>query len=236
MRQTTGDMPALPAQPSPKRKRDHGPPVPAPLLTTALALRPAPPQHRPVPADSGDISRQLQDIDLDGTALAPPDPAQHKKKPKLDGGTALDTAAATTIPTREKNTQAKSAAVHTVELSDVRSRAPNKPRSPPPSLFTWKDGEMAGPAAGPAIDPDDDGTGLNGIGFKPTPALAYARSQKRRQQLSEWKRRETREARAKRSQRRQRGVAATPSSETTIEGDMPIQQVHTPKRSVKFAI
>ncbi|KAB5545774.1 hypothetical protein GE09DRAFT_218809 [Coniochaeta sp. 2T2.1] len=56
-------------------------------------------------------------------------------------------------------------------------------------------------------DSDDDGTGINGIGFKPTPAVAYARGVKRKQQLAEYRKREEREARARRSQRR-RGTAS----------------------------
>lgn len=51
-------------------------------------------------------------------------------------------------------------------------------------------------------DSDDDGTGINGIGFKPTAAVAYARGVKRKQQLAEYRKREEREARARRSQRR----------------------------------
>ncbi|KAH7401436.1 hypothetical protein BKA66DRAFT_450428 [Pyrenochaeta sp. MPI-SDFR-AT-0127] len=110
-------------------------------------------------------------------------------------------------------------------------------RSPSPSLsaLTWKDSEITGHLVDPSTDPDDDGTGLNGIGFKPTPALAYARSQRRRQQLNEWKARETREARAKRSERRRRGVGGTTSREATIEREMPLKQVDTTKRTVKFA-
>ena len=50
---------------------------------------------------------------------------------------------------------------------------------------------------------DDDGEGINGVGFRPTPAIAYARSQKRKQQVSEWRAREAREARQRRFQRRQ---------------------------------
>ncbi|KAB5518119.1 hypothetical protein GE09DRAFT_514116 [Coniochaeta sp. 2T2.1] len=56
-------------------------------------------------------------------------------------------------------------------------------------------------------DSDDDGTGINGIGFKPTAAVAYARGVKRKQQLAEYRKREEREARARRSQRR-RGTAS----------------------------
>lgn len=65
--------------------------------------------------------------------------------------------------------------------------------------LTWHDDEIT------IYDPDDsddDGTGINGIGFKPTPAIAYARTVKRRQQLAEYRKREERDARAKRSQRR----------------------------------
>ncbi|KAK3900571.1 hypothetical protein C8A05DRAFT_45610 [Staphylotrichum tortipilum] len=74
-----------------------------------------------------------------------------------------------------------------------------------PSSLTWHDSEIT------IYDPDDsgdDGTGINGIGFKPTPAIAYARAVRRRQQLAEYKKREEREARAKRSLRRRGGSPA----------------------------
>ncbi|OTA00600.1 hypothetical protein A9Z42_0008390 [Trichoderma parareesei] len=51
-------------------------------------------------------------------------------------------------------------------------------------------------------DKDDDGTGINGVGFKPTPALAHARIMKRRQQMAEYRKREENEARNRRMQRR----------------------------------
>jgi len=67
------------------------------------------------------------------------------------------------------------------------------------AALTWHDDEIT------VYDPedeDDDGTGINGIGFRPTPAIAHARVLKRRQQLAEYKKREDREARNRRSQRR----------------------------------
>jgi hypothetical protein len=67
------------------------------------------------------------------------------------------------------------------------------------AALTWREDEIT------VYDPDDkddDGTGLNGIGFRPTPAGAYRRAQKRRQQLAEYKKREESEARARRNQRR----------------------------------
>jgi hypothetical protein len=120
--------------------------------------------------------------------------------------------------------------------SSSHPRPLNRSPSPPPSALTWHDSEITGHLVDPSIDPDDDGTGLNGIGFKPTPAIAYARSQKRRQQLNEWKARETREARAKRHDRRRRGVGGTTSREATVERDTPAKGVEVGKRIVKFAI
>ncbi|KAH8706476.1 hypothetical protein BGZ61DRAFT_221444 [Ilyonectria robusta] len=67
------------------------------------------------------------------------------------------------------------------------------------AALTWHEDEIT------MYDPedeDDDGTGINGIGFKPTPALAHARTLKRRQQMAEYRKREESDARAKRSQRR----------------------------------
>ncbi|ROW15697.1 hypothetical protein VPNG_02198 [Cytospora leucostoma] len=75
--------------------------------------------------------------------------------------------------------------------------------------LTWHEDEIT------VYDPedkDDDGTGINGIGFKPTPAIAYARTMKRRQQLADYKKREEREARARRSSRR-RGSPERPKLE-----------------------
>ncbi|KAL2860762.1 uncharacterized protein BJX67DRAFT_375820 [Aspergillus lucknowensis] len=77
--------------------------------------------------------------------------------------------------------------------------------SPPPSdkavedPLTWNDSEITGYNP---TDPDDDGYGINGIGFKPTAEIAWARSQKRQKQVSEWKNREAREARERRRERR----------------------------------
>lgn len=73
------------------------------------------------------------------------------------------------------------------------------------AALTWHDDEIT------IYDPDDeddDGTGVNGVGFKPTPAVAHARAMRRRQQLAEYRRREESDARAQRNQRRKDGAAA----------------------------
>jgi hypothetical protein len=80
------------------------------------------------------------------------------------------------------------------------------------AALTWHDDEIT------VYDPndeDDDGEGINGIGFRPTPAIAYARAMKRKQQLAEYKKRQESDARAKRSQRRgRRSPGAVPSGPT----------------------
>lgn len=95
---------------------------------------------------------------------------------------------------------------HTMPKPRPYPRSRIRSPSPPLTALTWQDSEITGHLVDPSQDPDDDGTGINGIGFKPTPALAYARAQRRRQQVMEWRAREAKEARQKRSDRRRRGV------------------------------
>lgn len=86
--------------------------------------------------------------------------------------------------------------------------APTTIADPVRASLTWHDDEIT------IYDPDDsddDGTGINGIGFKPTPAEAYARTVRRRQQLAEYRKREERDARAKRSLRRRGGGSPAPA-------------------------
>lgn len=77
------------------------------------------------------------------------------------------------------------------------------------SALTWQDNEITGHELD-ATSPDDDGEGINGIGFRPTPAMAYARSQKRKQQVEGWRAREAREARQRRIERRRGGSSSDP--------------------------
>lgn len=93
-----------------------------------------------------------------------------------------------------------------------------------PTALTWQDSEITGQEIDTST-PDDDGEGINGIGFKPTPAMAQARSLKRRQQVNEWKAREAREARQKRLDRRRKGSGS--GGEPRADGEA--------KRSVRFA-
>jgi len=69
--------------------------------------------------------------------------------------------------------------------------------------LTWQDSEITGHEIHRSLG--DDGEGINGVGFRPTPAIAQARRQKRKHQLSEWRAREAREARQRRFEKRQQG-------------------------------
>lgn len=106
--------------------------------------------------------------------------------------------------------------------SNSADGVPHRPPSPTAAhedipinqaALTWQDDEITGHDID-FTSVDDDGEGINGIGFKPTPAIAYARSQKRKQQVNEWRAREAREARQRRFERR-RAVAGLESSKKT---------------------
>lgn len=109
-------------------------------------------------------------------------------------------------PTTVSPSKRKSTPPPRKHLNPVSPSKGRKQRLSPPladaSLedpFTWHDHEITGHNP---TDPADDGYGINGVGFKPTAAIAWARSQKRQKQVAEWKSREAREAREKRRARR----------------------------------
>lgn len=110
----------------------------------------------------------------------------------------------------------------TPRLRPVSSPTPppsaKNPKSPPPLSPTlwWHDEEITGHNPN---DPTDDGYGINGIGFLPTPAIANARAERRKKQIAEWRIREAREARQKRGdRRRRRDVDFGPSGSSTNHG------------------
>lgn len=139
------------------------------------------------------------------------------------GEPAADNAALTAAPARVPSTKQSSAA-NNRPLESLKSKGRRRAGTPPlaASASKLRNPDQPSDAAAEVIDPiraaltwhedeitvydpddeDDDGVGINGIGFKPTPAIAYARTMKRKQQLAEYKKREEREARARRSSRR----------------------------------
>ncbi|KJX97703.1 hypothetical protein TI39_contig469g00005 [Zymoseptoria brevis] len=151
-----------------------------------------------------------------GVRARTPPPAAHRRDAATPGmetemhdleiGETPNAYTSTTSPSPQSSSTTSSP---TTSFKTDLTTHPSRPSSPPPSSdpitsLTWHPSEITGhnydPLTGPASG--DDGTGLNGVGFRPTPAVAYARAQKRRAQVSEWKAREAREARGRRAERR----------------------------------
>lgn len=103
----------------------------------------------------------------------------------------------TSSPRKKRNPQAKPKVCNQRGSPPIADSTDDDP-------FTWHDSEITGHLLS---DPNDDGYGINGVGFKPTAAIAWARSQRRQRQVADWKSREAREAREKRRERRD-GVEA----------------------------
>lgn len=112
-----------------------------------------------------------------------------------------------TTPTSPTKKQKKSHSSPRRKQNSLTPPKMRKPRLSPPLTssamedpFTWHDDEITGHDP---TDPSDDGYGINGIGFKPTAAIAWARTEKRRRQVADWKNREAREARERRREKRE---------------------------------
>ncbi|KAM3081231.1 hypothetical protein ACMFMF_003145 [Clarireedia jacksonii] len=123
-------------------------------------------------------------------------------------------------------------------LADSQSRRRKRAGSPPTSAagesleervivdpdraaMTWHDDEITGHRPN---DPDDDGEGINGIGFRPTAAIAYARAEKRKQAMADYRSREAKEARARRMERRKGDERAKANAEA--EADTAARRAH----------
>ncbi|KAJ5693013.1 hypothetical protein N7462_002436 [Penicillium macrosclerotiorum] len=103
-------------------------------------------------------------------------------------------------PSKKRTTLSPLKRSRSVSPSKIRKQRLSPPltEASPEDPFTWHDHEITGHNP---TDPTDDGYGINGVGFKPTAAIAWARSQKRQKQVAEWKNREAREAREKRREK-----------------------------------
>ncbi|KFY26146.1 hypothetical protein V491_01440 [Pseudogymnoascus sp. VKM F-3775] len=144
------------------------------------------------------------------------------------------TTLSTTLPSRPSHKQSASPPSPDPPPQQF-SPAPSPPvtptRSPPqePASLHWEESEITG--HNPS-DPEDDGEGINGVGFKPSAAIARARSERRRKQLADYKSREdkeARDARAKRAALRRRRESEGAAAKTDEN------QVSEKERRVRFS-
>ncbi|PTB77443.1 hypothetical protein M440DRAFT_65465 [Trichoderma longibrachiatum ATCC 18648] len=174
--------------------------------------------------NGGSVVEAADEMDVESDASArkrhKPDPEAHamaemqqppqpEMQPKLPGE--ADVAASSMNRTAETQARKKRAGTPPLRFKkgnpqDGQSDADDEAEVADPlrASLTWHEDEIT------IYDPDDkddDGTGINGVGFKPTPALAHARVMKRRQQMAEYRKREENEARNKRMQRRRGELA-----------------------------
>lgn len=98
------------------------------------------------------------------------------------------------------------------------------------AALTWREDEITGHEID--TDPSDDGEGINGLGFKPTPRLEAQRAMKRRQQVSDYNARELSEARSQRMARRKDKVKVKEGHEMPAPTGV---QAEESKRFVRFA-
>jgi hypothetical protein len=128
----------------------------------------------------------------------------------------------------ESSPDASEPTTPTTTPTKTKTKSPSKPsarKNSPPLVneeedpLTWHDDEITGHLA---ADKDDDGYGINGIGFRPTAAVAHYRSMKRKQQVREWLRREQGEERKRRGERRRgarpNGAGGGDEPEDRVEG------------------
>ena len=227
--QMTSSPPRLEIYNSPKRKRGAHESVEhssdgSPRIS---------PKHKDVkegserPEDGSRVTGQLQTLDLQGTfvrQISFTDAAHAKKRfaqagkehalqPVIDeffhkARCAADPAQNDLLTNVSLDPERFTSSSSITDRPCAHGRSPPIDWYPDDSSMTWHESEITGHKP---TDPNDDGYGINGIGFKPTPAIAWARSQKRKQQLAEYRNREAREARQQRSERRTRGSAEIPA-------------------------
>lgn len=219
---------------SPKRKRESSSPYDSKispskprnagsLQTYPLLLAQQACNDEPSPSQTSVTGKfQRLAIRANGSRKTSP-PIQHDRKRLATMGGDLSPMDSSTLlkefqlSSKDENQPASASSFDFATLPAIVPDPPRRQsRSPPlngePQDNFWHDSEITG--HNPS-DPADDGEGINGIGFKPTPAIAWARSQKRKQQLADYKSRETREARQRRIERRR--VSSSKESEKANE-------------------
>jgi len=147
--------------------------------------------HIEAEVDGGTSGDSAMDINSTFTEILEP------SEPKTQPQTTQDDEATSTSATPSHSRSQPASGVRITPRR--RRKSPPLADNPDEDPLTWHDSEIT---VFDPTDPNDDGYGINGVGFKPTATIAWDRLQKRKKQISEWKSREAREAREKRRERR----------------------------------
>ncbi|EAA26705.1 hypothetical protein NCU04550 [Neurospora crassa OR74A] len=128
-------------------------------------------------------------------------PTQRPLAPKPANISMAPPSSSSAAAATKKPRKSKSPPLQPQPATSTSTSSPHSPTviDPIRASLTWQDSEIT------VYDPDDsddDGTGINGIGFRPTPEMEHARRMKRKKQLAEYRKREMGEARARRKERR----------------------------------
>ncbi|KAL6249521.1 hypothetical protein RBB50_003374 [Rhinocladiella similis] len=207
------------ASASPKRKRGQEHPLEprVPLSQQSFA-------HGFDEQDTGSprtkVARKFDDLDIDNDLLTlqhdhtsssprPRQAAQLSENPASStDDRSMDLPSNNKIPAQPTATASLAVKGQAQSTSAASLATTSRSGSPPLARELsdqfWHDSEITGHDPD---DPDDDLYGINGVGFRPTPAIAWSRSRRRKQQLEEYKNREAREARQQRSERRKRFIS-----------------------------
>lgn len=203
---------------SPKRKRgqlSHGPS----LTTSGLSRSLSPPSDLEIDnhSPSTKVTGKFRKLDLQ-SPIELPSPLNYNDSTK-PVTTHFENVGSTDDPTKSSLSQdfePPPSADFTFESPTVpkATLVSNSPpafasrssKSPPPSSVVsdqfWHASEITGWSPD---DPDEDNYGINGVGYAKSTSRAWAISQKRKQQIADYRSRETREARQKRHERRLSG-------------------------------
>ncbi|KAI1981633.1 hypothetical protein LOZ55_000655 [Ophidiomyces ophidiicola] len=153
------------------------------------------------------VTGRLQGLDIHGKAnqeqSAVAQPQTPRSEPLSSEHRLMNETPAKRSNTRSTNKNDSSSSSKNPSSSQrKRRKSPPLTTAPAENPLTWHDSEITGYDP---MDPDDDGYGLDGIGYKPTAAVAWDRERYRERQIQDWKSREACEEREKRRERR-RGI------------------------------
>ncbi|KAK4947295.1 hypothetical protein LTR10_013663 [Elasticomyces elasticus] len=194
--------------PSPKRKRGHALPLDTKGPFSRLWLEEDVDDYGDGASPRTKVAKHLDDLQIDS-----PEANSRHGVDCIEMSNHPELSALSAAPKEESGNNTERQPHQTpidVPRSTLAESVTESPISKSPPLggeiseHLWHDSEITGHDPN---DPSDDLYGINGIGFRPTAAVAWSRSQQRKKQLAEYKNREAREARQQRSERRKRFIS-----------------------------